>query len=101
MRMFYFSFFFFFFFLTFHLSKSKLDIPSTTFASLSSDPLKLNSLRFENNHNARKGKIRMKNKEAKGRTHKSLHTSQTRDLVDVDATDDTISIYTSFLCTKP
>jgi hypothetical protein len=30
-----------------------------------------------------------------------MHTSQIRDLVDVDATDDTISIYTSFLCTKP
>jgi hypothetical protein len=39
-----FLFFFFFFFLEpSTLSKSKLDIPSTTFASLSSDPLKLNS----------------------------------------------------------
>jgi len=35
--------FFFFFLEPSTLSKSKLDIPSTTFASLSSDPLKLNS----------------------------------------------------------
>jgi hypothetical protein len=62
-----------------------------------------NSLRFESNHNRRKEKDVDKQQRTYGsrRTHKSTHTSQTRALVDVDATDDTISIYTSFLCTKP